>query len=248
MSSIYVCESKFVWIFCCKKNFGGCLPLQVQKSWIVRLETKEPQSFRTTKRVAGKLEITLHSTMSGHLLSVLINWNITYRTVKRNAFRLKNRWLGKLGALPECLLLGGGSSITSGQQHEYFQFASMLNVTHDYVTWQYITCYTRLDVLAVVAIEISIFWYVTSHGLREVYSGFRGTGWLHNYSDDGSSKWLWKCHTLLPDCTSSHPRRQHVKWMMLLFTQQCNWNKSCKVLHLLRIWRGGPQKQEEFLR
>jgi len=38
----------------------------------------------------------------------------------------------------------------------------------------------RIDVLTVVAIEISIFWDdVTSHSLREVYSGFRGTGWLH---------------------------------------------------------------------
>lgn len=168
-----------VWIFCCKKNFGGWLPLKVQKSWIVRLETKEPQSFMTTKRDAGKLERTLHSTVSRHLHSVVINWNVTYRMVKRNAFRTKNRGPGKLSALPECLLIGGGSFIKSGQSHEYFQFASMSNVTHDYVTWQYVTCYMRLDVLIEVAVEISIFWDVTSHSLREVHSGFRDTGWFH---------------------------------------------------------------------
>jgi len=37
----------------------------------------------------------------------------------------------------------------------------------------------RLDVLIEVAVEISVFWNVTSHSLREVYSGFRGTGWFH---------------------------------------------------------------------
>lgn len=120
-----------MWIFCCKKNFGGWLPLQVQKIWIVRLQTKEPQSFMTTKRVVSKLERKLHSNVSGHLHSVLINWNVTYRNVKRNAFRPKNRWLGKLRALPECLFIGGGSFVKSCQWHKYFQSASMLNVN----TW-----------------------------------------------------------------------------------------------------------------
>lgn len=208
VSSIYVCECKFVWIFCHKKNFGWLLPLQVQKSWIVRLETKEPQRFRTTKRTAGKLGRTLHSTVLGHLHSVLINWNVTYRTVERNAFRPKKWWLGKLGALPQCLLSGGGSFVKSDPSHEYFKFASMLNVTHDYVTWQCITCYMRLDVLIVVAIEISIFWDVTSHCLREVYSGFRGTGWLHQLLRWWQQQATLKIPYTFTRLTPSHPRRQ----------------------------------------
>jgi hypothetical protein len=208
VSSTYVCEYKFVWIFCHKKNFGGWLPLQVQKSWIVRIETKEPQSFRTTKRIPGKLGRTLHSTVLWHLHSVLINWNVTYRTMKRNAFRPQNRWLGKLGTLPKHLLIGGGSFVKSGQSHEYFQFASMLNGTHDYVTWQCITCYMWLDVLIVVAIEISVFWDVTSHSLREVHSGFRGTGWFHQLLRWCQQQATLKIPYTFTRLTPSHPRRQ----------------------------------------
>jgi hypothetical protein len=53
--------------------------------------------------------------------------------VKRNAFGPKNMGPVKLSALPECLLIGGGSFVKSGQSYEYFQFASMSNVIHDYV-------------------------------------------------------------------------------------------------------------------
>jgi hypothetical protein len=40
---------------------------------------------------------------------------------------------------------------------------------------------------------------------------------LHNYPDDGGSKFLWNVSLYLPDYTVQHPRRQPSSWNCCLF-------------------------------